>query len=688
MTKDVFFNKLVNGDVWSAGVAFERTNQLPLDKYSVFESLEAANTYLAEGVAYPGQVLAVIDGEPLTATVYVIDVNAEGVHSLKEVGTKPVGDGKSIEIKNDKITIYGFEEASAQTYPRKKADGTIEWVTVQELVEGATENTITVGDEKSIVASETDTGYELAIAGYDEAEEYTVPVKMPSGAISWQEVLQPNKDIEVETIVATSIVLGDKVISAKEDDNGTVGIQIDNDLIATEKHVADNYVTIDGFDQFAEELVEIANGKTHTYVVNNLTNSDSNFATLGKEDIIINNDYIVVDNTQTRPQIGDIYLIKDLAYVDRWVSAIDASAHTITLSALETEKVDLNGYATEDYVGNAVKGFVKSVNLVEPDEIGNVRLTTEELFHGEEGEPLADVINLIQEQAVLKDDNGQIAEDVHIKNGNSIVLSSKGGGIKFRELDESGEFSGLYSSGSYIYVGDPDKVLSLQGEGEHLSFNKADLAYVSEVEEKQDKTLSQEVTYDREGNKSDDVETLLVNIGAKVASHEYTLEDKANKTDLNNYVVKPTDDEYVLKSVYDAHVEEFNALAREVEGIEVPDVSNKEDKGKLTAGKTVANPGTFYVPLMDKAFYTEGDTANLVGLVSNANNQQIALQVSNDNGVLLSTSNNTALNISGNAATATVAYSLSADAKVNVNQLIQTEGEFLTLNGGSADSRA
>lgn len=652
MTKDVFFNKLVNGDVWSAGVAFERTNQLPLDKYSVFESLEAANTYLAEGVAYPGQVLAVIDGEPLTATVYVIDVNAEGVHSLKEVGTKPVGDGKSIEIKNDKITIYGFEEASAQTYPRKKADGTIEWVTVQELVEGATENTITVGDEKSIVASETDTGYELAIAGYDEAKEYTVPVKMPSGAISWQEVLQPNKDIEVETIVATSIVLGDKVISAKEDDSGTVGIQIDNDLIATEKHVADNYVTIDGFDQFAEELVEIANGKTHTYVVNNLDQSDSAFKTLGKEDIVISGGYIRVDNQQiTNAKIGDIFLIKDLAYIDRWVSNIDNSTSnpTFTLSALETEKVDLNGYATEDYVGDAVKGFVKSVNDVEPDELGNVLLTTAELYHGESNEPLADVIDLIQ-------------EDV-------------------QELKDT----------------------------------------------KLNKTLTEEVVYNREGTKTNDVEALLKGMASEVTSHDYALESKVNRDELNNYVVKPTDDEYVLKSVYDAHVEDFNAASQailsqgqniadlqkninetipatyatqeslgeqvqllqgQIDDIEVPDVSNKEDKGKLTATTPSSGNrnGVYYVPLTDKALDSTGD-ASLVQLVSGDGSHPLAVQMTSD-GILLKAGTSGIVNINGNAATASVANSLSADAKVNVNQLIQTEGEFLTLNGGSADSRA
>lgn len=699
MTKDKFFEELLSGATWSAGVAFKRSNPLPLDRYSVFQSYNEALEYATENaVAYPGQVVAVVDGEPLTATVYVIDVNAEGVHSLKEVGTKPVGDGKSIEIKNDKITLYGFEEASAQTYPRKKADGTIEWVTVQELVEGATENTITVGDENSIVASETDTGYELSIAGYDEAEVGSAPIKNPNGSITWQEVLTTNGgtidgDLDVQELVATSIVLGDKVISAKEDDSGIIGIQIDNDLIATEKYVADNYVSNDDYQEDYASLVEVANGKTNTYVVNSLTNSDSNFATLGKEDVIINGGYVLVDSKQTHPKIGDIYLIKDLAYVDRWVSAIDQSNHTFTLSALETEKVDLNGYATEDYVGDAVKGFVKSVNNVGPDEAGDVRLTTAELYHGEDGEPLADVIGLIQEdlnKAIKKDENGQIAEDVNIKDGNSIVLSSKGGGVKFRELAEDSEFLGLYSTGGNIYVGNSDKVLYLHGESDYLSYNGDDLAYASEVEVKQNKTLSQEVVYNREGNKSDDVETLLINIGSEVASHDYQIESiQGTLGGLDSkYVQIPTDDEYVLKSVYDTHVEEFNALVEEVEGIVVPDVSNKEDKGKLTAAVTSTGNrnGVYYVPLTDKALDSNGDT-NLVQLVSGDGAHPLAVQMTGD-GILLKAGTSGKVNINGNAETASVASALAASATVNVNQLVQTEGEFLTLNGGSADSRA
>ena len=60
MNKTDFFNKLSGGAKWDVGVSIARGNPVPLDANSVFESLEAANTYLAGVLAYPGQFIAVV----------------------------------------------------------------------------------------------------------------------------------------------------------------------------------------------------------------------------------------------------------------------------------------------------------------------------------------------------------------------------------------------------------------------------------------------------------------------------------------------------------------------------------------------------------------------------------------------------------------------------------------------------
>lgn len=68
-----FFQDLNNGATWSAGVAFKRSNPLPLDKYSVFASEAEARAYaLSNPVAYPGQLIAVVDNDVDQVKVYVL----------------------------------------------------------------------------------------------------------------------------------------------------------------------------------------------------------------------------------------------------------------------------------------------------------------------------------------------------------------------------------------------------------------------------------------------------------------------------------------------------------------------------------------------------------------------------------------------------------------------------------------
>lgn len=82
-------NGVANGSLWTVPVMINRSNKLPLDKYSLFTTLKAAQDYAKDptSMAYVGQVLVVAElNEANSAvnsvTVYVIDQNSE----LKEVG--------------------------------------------------------------------------------------------------------------------------------------------------------------------------------------------------------------------------------------------------------------------------------------------------------------------------------------------------------------------------------------------------------------------------------------------------------------------------------------------------------------------------------------------------------------------------------------------------------------------------
>ena len=73
--RDAFFENLASGTKWSAGVSFTRTNALPIDDKSVFDSLENAQTYAQSATAYPGQVIAVVTSSE--TTFYGINQNGE-----------------------------------------------------------------------------------------------------------------------------------------------------------------------------------------------------------------------------------------------------------------------------------------------------------------------------------------------------------------------------------------------------------------------------------------------------------------------------------------------------------------------------------------------------------------------------------------------------------------------------------
>ena len=80
-TSEQLFAALSAGTKWDAGVAFHRTNGLPLDEKSIFPSLSALETYVAnDPVAYAGQVVAVVESGASTAYI----INDDG--TVAEIG--------------------------------------------------------------------------------------------------------------------------------------------------------------------------------------------------------------------------------------------------------------------------------------------------------------------------------------------------------------------------------------------------------------------------------------------------------------------------------------------------------------------------------------------------------------------------------------------------------------------------
>lgn len=70
-----FWNDLSTGTAWDSSVVFNRTNPLPLDKFSVFPSFDAASDYAEHSaIAYPGQIVTVVNSETSAVTIYKVEV--------------------------------------------------------------------------------------------------------------------------------------------------------------------------------------------------------------------------------------------------------------------------------------------------------------------------------------------------------------------------------------------------------------------------------------------------------------------------------------------------------------------------------------------------------------------------------------------------------------------------------------
>ena len=91
MTRDEFFTALQNGAKWDIGVSINRTNPVPIDSKSVFQTYEALETYAeTDPTAHPGQIVAVVGVSEVSA--YLITSTGEGAVIQKLAASSASGD--------------------------------------------------------------------------------------------------------------------------------------------------------------------------------------------------------------------------------------------------------------------------------------------------------------------------------------------------------------------------------------------------------------------------------------------------------------------------------------------------------------------------------------------------------------------------------------------------------------------
>lgn len=118
--RDTFFANKAIAALWDVAVSIKRGNRLPLDASAVFESYAALEAYIAdeESVAYPGQIIAVVNAD--STGIYYLDQNL----IINEVGKIPTADNKSIEIADGIITMHDYGTAYYKYIPEEKNEET------------------------------------------------------------------------------------------------------------------------------------------------------------------------------------------------------------------------------------------------------------------------------------------------------------------------------------------------------------------------------------------------------------------------------------------------------------------------------------------------------------------------------------------------------------------------------------
>lgn len=99
--------------------SFARANGQPLDASEVYYSLAEAKAYAATAQAYIGQKIVVIENNIVTH--YSVE---DAAGNLKELGAKPIGDEKSIEVSSGVIAIHDFGKAFYKYIPEVKDEET------------------------------------------------------------------------------------------------------------------------------------------------------------------------------------------------------------------------------------------------------------------------------------------------------------------------------------------------------------------------------------------------------------------------------------------------------------------------------------------------------------------------------------------------------------------------------------
>ncbi len=318
MTREEFFEKLTNGAKWDVGVAINRTNPVPLDANSVFESLDALTTYATtNALAYPGQVVSVLGTDEIAA--YLIKTTGEGALISKLAASSASGDiSADVETLKTQVAniINGTQVVGAATKATQDGEGNViseTYATVTAL------DGVKTTAEKGV--SDAAAAKTAADAAKEVADAKVGAVSLVSGVANGTVKLTVDG---VDTEVAVK-GLGSAAYTAADayDAAGTAKGLVDAHNVSAEAH--------SDIRESITALAEKVSGRATNYSFANKQDPKYTEA-IGKKGSFI---------------IGDTIYFTDANIPDEWVTAVNDTEPYYTFQELETEKPNLDGYVKD-----------------------------------------------------------------------------------------------------------------------------------------------------------------------------------------------------------------------------------------------------------------------------------------------------------------------------------------------------
>lgn len=351
-----FFDNLNGGARWDVGVSINRSNSLPLDANSVFASLADAQNYAAgtpvEGTlanAYPGQVLAVVtDAETI---IYYIDANMtlQPVGNTKEVMAY-IGD---IPETSDALTII--------EYINSKTEGIATTDSLAQLQKDVQALAVTLNgksaseDEAAVVGLVQEVDNLKTAIGVEASEgvEATGIQKKIADEIAAREsgdkAIADSIGVVAEGKTVVQMIEDAQAAATYDDTTVKAGIKANLDAIAV---ITEDYLKSADKTELSDKITEVEN-KIPTKV--SALENDSNYLTAIPEEYVTD-DELTAKGYQTA---SDVQVIVDTAIaeinhavfqkVDAVPAASDAVANVLYLVP-NGDKMDIYAKINEEMV--------------------------------------------------------------------------------------------------------------------------------------------------------------------------------------------------------------------------------------------------------------------------------------------------------------------------------------------------